>query len=97
MEQKAGQKSIKKHKIKMYGTKKRTFKELQKIILDTLKDNDHTIYEIVKKTTLHHHTIQNQMIILKGQDLVSIKVAHNRFKLFTITEEGHKYRKKIRI
>jgi len=75
----------------MFGDKKRTFRELQMIILETLKERDSTIYEISKKTSLHFHVVRRQLILLRGQDYVAIGFEHKRFKLFSITEKGKKY------
>ena len=72
----------------MFGSKKRTFKSLQTIILKTLQNEKHTPYEIAKKTSLHFNVVQNQLILLKGHDYVN---EHKHFKLFTITEKGLKY------
>jgi len=79
----------------MFGNKKRTFKELQILILNALKKRNYTIYEIAKKTSLHFHVVQRQLILLKGQDYVTLTFEHKRFRLFAITEKGLKYLRKI--
>ena len=80
---------------KLFGNKKRTFKELQRIILKTLKHEDSTIYHIAKKNSLHFHVVQRQMILLKGQDYVTLAFEHKKFRLFSITEKGKKYLRKL--
>ncbi|MBR9683318.1 hypothetical protein GOV03_02145 [Candidatus Woesearchaeota archaeon] len=79
----------------MFGDRKRTFKELQFIILKTLKKGDSTTHKIAKKTSLHFHTVQHQLILLKGQDYVVLAFEHNRFRLFSITDKGKKYLKEL--
>ena len=80
----------------MFGTKKRTFKELQLLILRTLSKKNATIYQIAKKNKLHFHVVQHQLILLKGQDLVSLAFEHGKFRLFSITDQGRKYLKKLK-
>ena len=79
----------------MFGTKKRTFKELQVIILKALKQENLTIYQISKQTKLHFHVVKHQLILLKGQDYAEVVFEHGKFKLFSITKEGKKYLRKI--
>ena len=79
----------------MFGTRKRTFRELQILILKTLKNNKLTIYEIAKKASLHFHVVQHQLILLKGQDYVSLDFEHKRFRLYAITKKGVNYLRKI--
>ena len=81
----------------MYGEKKRTFNELQSIILEALKKRNQTIYEIAKKTSLHFNVVQHQLILLRGQDYVALVFEYNRFKLFAITEKGMKLVEKKKI
>ncbi len=80
----------------MFGTRKRTFRELQILILKTLKKERLTIYEIAKRASLHFHVVQHQLILLKGQDYVRVDFEHKRFKLFAITKKGLKYLRKIK-
>lgn len=79
----------------MFGDRKRTYIELQILILKTLKKENLTIYELAKRASLHFHVVQHQLIILKGQDYVTLAFKHKRFKLFAITEQGLKYLRKI--
>ena len=79
----------------MFGTRKRTYKELQALILKAIKKEELTTYEIVKKTKLHFHVVKRQLILLKGQDYVSLAFKHKQFRLFAITQEGLKYLRKI--
>lgn len=80
----------------MFGNKKRTFKELQRIILKTLNKEDSTIYQIAKKNSLHFDVVKRQLILLKGQDYVVLAFEHKKFKLFSITKEGKKYLRKLK-
>lgn len=80
----------------MFGEKKRTFKELQLIILNSLKSNKLTVYEIAKKNSLHFNVVKHQLILLKGQDYVKIAYQHGRFKLFEITKEGLRFLRKLK-
>ncbi len=79
----------------MFGERKRTFRELQILILKALKKERLTKYEIAKKASLHFHVVQHQLILLKGQDYVSLDFEHKRFRLFAITKEGLKYLRKL--
>lgn len=79
----------------MFGNRKRTYRELQTIILKALKKDKHTIYELVKKTSLHFHVVQRQLILLKGHDYVIVAFEHKKFRLFAITKKGIKYLRKI--
>lgn len=79
----------------MFGKKRRTYRELQTLILKTIQKEELTTYEIVKKTKLHFHVVKRQLILLKGEDYVSLTFKHKQFKLFTITKEGLKYLRKI--
>lgn len=74
----------------MFGTGKKRFVELQFIILKTLKHGDSTIHNIAKENSLHFHTVQHQLILLKGQDYVNLAFEHKKFRLFSITEKGKK-------
>ncbi len=79
----------------MFGTRKKTFKELQLIILKTLKRGDSTTHHISKKNSLHFNTVQHQLILLKGYDYVNLVFEHKRFRLFSITKKGKKHLKKL--
>lgn len=79
----------------MFGERKRTYRELQILILKALKKEKLTIYELAKRTSLHFHVVQHQLILLKGQDYVTLAFKHKRFKLFSIIDEGLKYLRKI--
>ena len=74
----------------MFGEKKRTFKELQKLILSTLKDDKLTINQISKKAKIRWEVVAHQLILLKGKGYVGEFFVHVRFKIFSITEEGKK-------
>ncbi len=79
----------------MYGTKKRTYRELQILILKTLKKEDKTIYDIAKDQKLHFHVVERQLILLKGRDYASLAFEHKRFRLYAITDKGMKYLRKL--
>jgi len=79
----------------LFGTEKRTFVELQLIILKTLREGDSTIYNIAKKNSLHFHTVQHQLILLRGQDHVKLAFEHKKFRLFSITKKGKDYLRKL--
>ena len=77
----------------MFGENKRTFGELQLIIMRALKDRKATPYEIARRTSLHFSVVEHQLILLKGQDYAALVFEHGRFKLFAITEKGKEYLK----
>lgn len=79
----------------MFGNRKRTYKELQILILKALKKEKSTIYNITKKISLHFNVVNHQLILLKGQDYVALDFEYKRFKLFAITEKGCKYLRKL--
>ncbi len=79
----------------MYGTKKRTYRELQILILKTLKKEAKTIYDIAKDQKLHFHVVERQLILLKGRDYVSLAFERKRFRLYAITDKGMKYLRKL--
>ena len=79
----------------MYGERKRTFKELQKIILKTLLKGKATAYDLTKANKLHFNVVSHQLILLKGYDHITLDFEHNRFRLYAITEKGTKYLRKI--
>jgi len=79
----------------MFGNRKRTYIELQIAILKILKQGKFTPYEIAKRTSLHFHVVQHQLILLKGMDYANLEFEHKRFRLFAITEKGIKYLRKL--
>lgn len=79
----------------MFGESKRTFRELQTIILKTLKKGKATAYDISKETGLHYNVVSHQLILLKGHDFASLDFEHKRFRLYSITDKGLKYLRKI--
>jgi len=80
---------------RMFGNKKRTYRELQVIILKSLRKGNKTIYEIAKENSLHFYVVQRQLILLKGQDYVNLEFEHGKFRLFTITKKGLSYLRRI--
>ena len=80
----------------MFGSKKRSYRELQTLILKALKKEKLTTYELVKRTSLHFYVVQHQLILLKGHDYVILAFKHKKFRLFAITEDGLKYLGKIK-
>ncbi len=79
----------------MFGERKRTFKELQILILKALKKENLTVYEIAKYARLHFNVAERQLILLKGQDYVKIDFEHKRFRLYAITPLGVKHLRKM--
>jgi predicted transcriptional regulator len=79
----------------MFGTKKRKFAEIQLEILRSLKKKQCTIYQIAKKNHTDFRTVRHQLILLKGQDYVSLIFELNHIKVFSITKKGEKYIKKL--
>tara|TARA_Y100000310_G_scaffold278082_1_gene296308 strand:+ start:430 stop:768 length:339 start_codon:yes stop_codon:yes gene_type:complete len=80
---------------RMFGDRKRTYRELQLIILKTLKKGNFTIYELAKRAKLHFNVVQHQLILLKGQDYVDLVFEHKKFRLFGMSEKGKKYLRKL--
>lgn len=80
----------------MYGNRKRTYKELQLIILKSLNKGKKTIYDISKENKLHFHVVERQLVLLKGNDYVTLSFEHKRFKLYELTLKGSKYLRKLR-
>lgn len=74
----------------MFGEKKRTFKELQKLILRALKTKKLTKNQISKKAGIRWEVVDHQLILLKGKDYVEIFFEHERMKIYSITETGLK-------
>ena len=79
----------------MFGERKRTYKELQKLILASLRTKKLTKNQISKKTKIRWEVISRQLILLKGQDYVEVFFAHETMKIFTITKEGLNYLRKL--
>jgi predicted ArsR family transcriptional regulator len=79
----------------MFGERKRTYLELQILILKSLKKGNLTVYELAKRTKLHFNVVKHQLILLKGQDFVEVCFKHNQFKLFGLLKDGEKYLRKI--
>ena len=79
----------------MFGNRKRSYNELQILILKALKKERLTVYELAKRTSLHFHVIHHQLILLKGQDYVTLDFVHKRFRLFAISPQGLKYLRKL--
>jgi len=74
----------------MFGEKKRTFKELQKLILKALRTKKLTKNQISKKAGIRWEVVDHQLILLKGKDYVEIFFEHERMKIYSITEKGLK-------
>ena len=72
----------------MFGEKKRTFKELQKLILIALRAEKLTKHQISKKTGIRWEVIDHQLITLKGLDYVRVFYVHQKMKIYEITPEG---------
>ncbi len=68
--------------------KKRTFRELQKKILQSLKNGPKTINEISLSSGVNWNSTAHQLILLKGSDKVSEIFKHKRLRLFEITKIG---------
>ena len=79
----------------MFGEKKRTYNELQKLILIALRTKKLTKNQISRKTGIRWEVVDRQLILLKGHDYVEIFFAHEKMKIFSITKEGLKYLRKI--
>jgi len=74
---------------------KRTHKELQKRILNTIKNQNLTINEIASKSGIYWPNVRHQLILLKGMDYVQEVFRHKRLRIFGITKQGKKYFKKL--
>jgi len=79
----------------MFGERKRTYKELQKLILAALRTKKLTKNQISKKTGIRWEVISRQLILLKGNDYAEVFFAHEKMKIFAITKIGLKYLKKL--
>jgi len=79
----------------MFGERKRTFKELQKLILRALRSKKQTPNQIAKNAKIRWEVVSHQLILLKGQDFVEEYFTHVRFRIFTITDQGLKYLRKL--
>lgn len=80
----------------MFGEKKRKFKEIQLEILIQLSNKEATTYQLAKKTKTDFRTIRHQLILLKGQDYVSLVFELNHIKVFAITKKGLNHIKKLK-
>ena len=69
---------------------RRTYAELQKLILASLKTKKLTKNQIANKTKIRWEAVDRQLILLKGHDLVEVFFAHEKMKIFTITKLGLK-------
>ena len=76
--------------IKLTGTGKRRFKELQFLILKSLKNNPLTINEISERSGVNWNSTSHQLILLKGHEYVKEIFRHKRLRLFEITDEGER-------
>ncbi|MBR9699880.1 hypothetical protein GOV09_05470 [Candidatus Woesearchaeota archaeon] len=74
----------------MAGTGKRTFKQLQKLILRSLKARPLTINEISSKSRVNWNSTAKQLILLKGHELVKEIISHRRLRVFELTKKGRK-------
>ncbi len=79
----------------MFGDKKRTFKELQKLILIALRTKKLTKNQIAKKAGIRWEVVDHQLVLLKGRDYVEIFFAHEKMTIYSITEKGLKYLRKL--
>ncbi|MEA2037802.1 MAG: hypothetical protein U9O94_09920 [Nanoarchaeota archaeon] len=75
---------------RMPGTKRKTFLELQRLMLKSLVGESKTAYGIAKANSIRLHVVKHQLILLKGKDLVSLVFERKRFRLYSITEKGLK-------
>ncbi len=74
----------------MTGAGKRRFKELQSLILKSLKNRPLTINEISEKSGINWNSTSHQLILLKGHEYVKEIFRHKRLRLFEITNTGKK-------
>ena len=79
----------------MSKKKKRSYKELQKLILRALRTKKLTKNQISRKTSLEWKVVRTQIILLKGHDYVETFFAHETMTIFSITKLGLKYLKKL--
>jgi predicted transcriptional regulator len=79
----------------MFGEGKRTFKELQLLILKAIKTKKLTKNQISRKMNIRWEVVDHQLILLKGQDYAKIFFEHEKMKIYTITKLGLKYLKKM--
>jgi len=79
----------------MFGDRKRTFKELQKLILVALRTKKLTKNQISRKTGIRWEVVDHQLVLLKGYGYVELFFAHEKMKIFSITNEGLKHLRKI--
>jgi predicted transcriptional regulator len=79
----------------MFGEKKRSFKEIQLVVLRKLRTKQKTIYQIAKQTKTHFRTIRHQLILLKNQGYVNLVFELDHIRVFAITKQGYKYLRKL--
>ncbi|MBU0628210.1 MAG: hypothetical protein KKC75_03405 [Nanoarchaeota archaeon] len=79
----------------MFGERKRTYNELQKLILIALRTKKLTKNQIYRKTGIRWEVIDRQIVLLKGRDYVDVFFAHEKMKIYTITNEGLRYLRKL--
>jgi len=79
----------------MFGEKKRTFTEIQLVILRKLRTKQKTVYQIAKQTKTDFRTVRHQLILLRGQGYIDLVFSLNHIKVFAITELGNKYLRKL--
>lgn len=74
----------------MTGAGKRRFRELQALILKSLKNRPLTLNEIASESGINWNSTARQIILLKGKDCVKEIFSHRRLRIFEITEKGKK-------
>ena len=79
----------------MFGDRKRTFKELQKLILKTLKKDRLTPNQIAKKAKIRWEVVSHQLVLLKGLGCIEDLLTHPRFRIISITDDGKIYLKEL--
>ena len=75
----------------MTGEGKRRFVVLQEILLSSLKNSPLTINELAYKSNINWNTTSNQLVLLKGHDLVDEIFTHKRLRIFKISDKGLDY------
>lgn len=70
------------------GKTKKSYPEIQYLILDSFQQRYTYPNEIVGKTGLGHSTVKRHLIWLKGLDFVKEIYSHRRMSLFEITDYG---------
>jgi len=79
----------------MFGEKKRTYRELQALILKALRTKKLTKNQISKKAGIRWEVVDRQLVLLKGRDYVELFFAHEKMNIYTITKEGLKHLRKL--